>query len=131
EAVRGKVQQCQPTPSRHNRFENRVDVLTQEDFPACEICPGDVRILANERDHLVGGQFVGWLASPDVARLAAILAPVREAEVQLDRRGSAVDRSVEKRDAEVSRTSERLPESAIRSHMLTSGDPALSLGLVN
>ena len=39
--------------------------------------------------HLVGRQLVGRLALPDVARLALVLAPVGEAEIQLEGRAAA------------------------------------------
>ena len=39
-----------------------------------------LRVLADERDDLVGRQLVGRLALPDVARLALVLAPVGEAQ---------------------------------------------------
>ena len=63
-----------------------------------------------KREHFVGRQLVGRLALPDVAGLAAVLAPVREAEIQLQRRGGPDGRRLEQRSAEVRRSSERVGE---------------------
>ena len=46
-----------------------------------QVMPGSV----DEREHFVGGQLVGRLALPDVAGLAAVLAPVGEAQIDLER----------------------------------------------
>ena len=77
--------------------------------------PGDVRVLADERDDFVGRQLVGRLALPDVARLAPVLAPVGQAEIELQRRGGTVRGRPQERHAEVSRAPELCQES-IRRH---------------
>ena len=61
----------------------------EEDLAAGQVHPVDVRILADEREHFVGRQLVGRLPLPDVARLAPVLAPVGEAEIELQRRGGS------------------------------------------
>ena len=86
----GKVQQGEPAPAGDDGVEDLVDVGPQEDLAAGEVGPGDIGVLADEREHFVGGQLVGRLALPDVAGLAAVLAPVGQAEVQLERNAGRV-----------------------------------------
>ena len=117
-SVGGKMQYREPAPARDDGVENFVDVGPQEDFAAGQIHPRDVWIPPDEGDHFVGGELVGRLTLPDVAGLAAILTPVRQAEVQFQRRTRTDGRGSEKRGTGVCRSSERIGKASCTPHHL-------------
>ena len=93
----------QARPAGHDGVEDVVDVAAKEDLAAGEIDPVDVRVLPHERDDLVRRQLVGRLALPDVARLALVLAPVGETQIQLERSGGPMGGRPQQRHAEMRR----------------------------
>jgi hypothetical protein len=95
------VQDREAVPAADDGVEDVVDVGPEKNLAARQIRPGDVRVLAYERDDFFSRELVGGLALPDVARLAAVLTPVREAEVQLERRRGSHRRGLEEREAQV------------------------------
>ena len=88
----------QARPAGHDGVEDVVDVASKEDLAAGEIDPVDVRVLSHERNDLAGRELVGRLPLPDVARLALVLAPVSETQIELERsRGPMCGRAQQRR----------------------------------
>ncbi len=113
-----KMQKRKPPPAGDDSLENVVDVRSEENLPSGEVRPRDVRILADDRHHFIGCQFVFGLALPDVARLALVLTPVRQAEVQLERCGGTAGCGLKEGDAEMGRAFELVCEASARRHAI-------------
>src|SRR4029079_11940749 len=60
-------------------------------FPTFKIDPRPPAVLPDETDQFARRQFVGRLATPDVARLTAVLTPVRQRDIELRGPGRPAD----------------------------------------
>ena len=124
ETVGREMEEREAPPTGHDGIEHLVDILAQKDFASRQVDPRDVGVLTNEGADFIGREFVGGLSLPDVAGLAAILAPVGQAPVHLQRHGRPPDGGVKNPHPRMSGARELLNQSTVHGHCRSAQEAA-------
>ena len=83
-SVRGEVQYRQPFPGGHHRGEEVADVPAKEYLTAGHVQPPDLPVPIDESQQLRRIQLIDRPPPPDVAGLAAVLAPVCKTKIDFE-----------------------------------------------